>query len=200
LGQPDLFYRARSSQSLHHRGLETVRNPGPVPPYLENCFRSFASTAPTRFWATTLLCLPSLPRTDSGLSTSGFRERSSAVSALPPVNGPTPTLAGLLSAISNRRLRQPYSAEPSRRWKKQGNGSTLTGKQGSDRRDDSSTSSRVSSDLAKPWDAHSFHQLSRWRRMAQSLASGGAGEFQTGPSTGERSICSPVVALNQNAR
>jgi Domain of unknown function (DUF5615) len=43
-------------------------------------------------------------------------------------------------------------------------------------------------------------ELSRCRRMAQSLASGAAGEFQTGPSTGGRSICSPVVALNQNAR
>ena len=43
-------------------------------------------------------------------------------------------------------------------------------------------------------------QLSFCIRMAQSLASGGAGEFQREPSTGGRSICSPVAALNQNAR
>src|ERR1700733_2103877 len=43
-------------------------------------------------------------------------------------------------------------------------------------------------------------QVCRSRRMAQSLASGGAGEVQAGPSTGGRSICSPVTALNQEAR
>jgi hypothetical protein len=87
------------------------------------CSRSSAGTAFTRFLATTQLCLPSLRRTDSGLSISGFRGLWNAVSALPPVKDLLLILASSLSATSSRGLPPALSADPSSSCTKRRNGS-----------------------------------------------------------------------------
>ena len=84
--------------------------------------RLSANTVSSRFQATTPLYRPFLPRTDPGLSMSGFRERCSAACALPPVNSQTHTLASSLSATSSRPLRPALSAGTSIGWKKRKNG------------------------------------------------------------------------------
>ncbi len=89
----------------------------------EKLLTLICNTAPTRFLATTQLCLPSLRKTDSGLSTSGFHGQWNAACALPPVKGLPLVLATSPSATFSRRLPQASSAGPSSSSTKPGNGS-----------------------------------------------------------------------------
>ncbi len=65
----------------------------------------------------------SLRKTDSGLSTSGFREPWNAVCALPLVKDLPLILAASPSATSSRRLQPASSAGPSSSCTKRGSGS-----------------------------------------------------------------------------